>query len=281
MRAGGGRLWSDGDMTIIKINAITVPEDAGDELARRFADRAGAVDGQDGFEGFELLAPTDGRNQWLVVTALARRGVVRRMGGLAGLRPRPRRCRPSGCPRGPGIRRLGTVVLRGRRRLGRLTGPGRGDGGDVDAHDRATGSATQLARKLGIMPGSVVTLLGTPATLELDLPPGVTLRKRAVGAADVVVTFQTRVSALERRLDALAELVRPAGGLWIAWPKRTSGVETDLTDHEVRRLALPRGLVDNKVCAVDATWTGLRLVWRREPLKPTTLAWSARVGSAP
>src|SRR5258708_25478035 len=55
-------------MTVIKINAITVPENAGDELARRFAARAGAVDGQDGFEGFELLRPTDGRNQWLVVT---------------------------------------------------------------------------------------------------------------------------------------------------------------------------------------------------------------------
>jgi heme-degrading monooxygenase HmoA len=55
-------------MTVIKINAITVPEGSGDELARRFAARAGAVDGQDGFEGFELLQPTDGRNQWLVVT---------------------------------------------------------------------------------------------------------------------------------------------------------------------------------------------------------------------
>jgi heme-degrading monooxygenase HmoA len=55
-------------MTLIKINAITVPDDAGDELAKRFAARAGAVDGQDGFEGFELLQPTDGRNQWLVVT---------------------------------------------------------------------------------------------------------------------------------------------------------------------------------------------------------------------
>lgn len=61
-------MWSNGSVTVIKINAITVPDDAGDELATRFAARAGAVDGQDGFEGFELLAPTDGRNQWLVVT---------------------------------------------------------------------------------------------------------------------------------------------------------------------------------------------------------------------
>jgi heme-degrading monooxygenase HmoA len=64
----GARICSDQGMTIIKINAITVPENSGDELAKRFAARAGAVDGQDGFEGFELLQPTDGRNQWLVVT---------------------------------------------------------------------------------------------------------------------------------------------------------------------------------------------------------------------
>ena len=59
-------------------------------------------------------------------------------------------------------------------------------------------------------------------------------------------------------------MVRPAGGLWVAWPKRSSGVDTDVTDHVVRALALERGLVDNKVCAVDATWTALRLVWRLE-----------------
>jgi len=60
----------------------------------------------------------------------------------------------------------------------------------------------------------------------------------------------------------LATMVRPDGGLWIVWPKRSSGVTTDVTDDVVRGLALPRGLVDNKVCAVDTTWTGLRIVWR-------------------
>jgi hypothetical protein len=59
-------------------------------------------------------------------------------------------------------------------------------------------------------------------------------------------------------------MVRPSGGLWVAWPKRSSGVATDLGDHVVRKLALARGLVDNKVCAVDATWTALRVVWRLE-----------------
>ena len=78
------------------------------------------------------------------------------------------------------------------------------------------------------------------------------------------MVFATRTRVLEPRLDPLASMVFPSGGLWIAWPKRSSGMATDMTDDAVRRLALPRGLVDNKVCAVDATWTALRLVWRRE-----------------
>ena len=91
-----------------------------------------------------------------------------------------------------------------------------------------------------------------------------TVKRRAVGSADVVVQFVTRAGDLERRLDHLAAMVRPAGGLWIAWPKRSAGLATDMDDHVVRELALERGLVDNKVCAVDATWTALRIVWRLE-----------------
>jgi hypothetical protein len=78
----------------------------------------------------------------------------------------------------------------------------------------------------------------------------------------VVVAFFVRLSDLARRVGPLGRMVYPAGGLWIAWPKKASGVVTDITDHRVRHEALPLGLVDNKVCAVDATWTGLRLVWR-------------------
>ena len=78
------------------------------------------------------------------------------------------------------------------------------------------------------------------------------------------MAFFTQRRELERRLDALGTMIFPAGGLWIAWPKRTSGVVTDITDNVVRELALPRGLVDNKVCAIDETWSGLRVVWRRE-----------------
>jgi hypothetical protein len=69
---------------------------------------------------------------------------------------------------------------------------------------------------------------------------------------------------LRRRIEALARVIHPAGGLWIAWPKRASGVPTDMTEDVVREVALPLGLVDNKVCAIDQTWSGLRLVWRRE-----------------
>ncbi len=123
---------------------------------------------------------------------------------------------------------------------------------------------TPLAKKLGIVPGTRLVLVGTPDTLELDLPPDITLRRQARGTADVVLAFFTEAIALEATIDRLAAVVFPAGGLWIAWPKRASKLDTDLTDHEIRRLALPLGLVDNKVCAIDRDWTGLRLVWRRE-----------------
>jgi hypothetical protein len=78
----------------------------------------------------------------------------------------------------------------------------------------------------------------------------------------VIVAFFTSRRELERRMAALRAALDPAGGLWIAWPKRASGVETDLTEDVVRELALAAGLVDNKVCAIDETWSGLRLVFR-------------------
>ncbi|MET0127586.1 MAG: hypothetical protein ABW249_03290 [Solirubrobacterales bacterium] len=90
------------------------------------------------------------------------------------------------------------------------------------------------------------------------------LKRRAVAPLDVCVAFFTRRAELARRLPALGRAIHPAGGLWIAWPKRSSGVETDITEDVVRELALPDGLVDNKVCAIDETWSGLRLVWRLE-----------------
>ena len=78
----------------------------------------------------------------------------------------------------------------------------------------------------------------------------------------MIVSFHTRRAELERRLPALRAMMEPAAGLWIAWPKRASKVATDITEDVVREIALPTGLVDNKVCAIDATWSGLRLVIR-------------------
>jgi hypothetical protein len=128
-------------------------------------------------------------------------------------------------------------------------------------------SGTALSRKLGIKEGSVVALRGAPdgfgSTLG-GLPDGVRLKARVSVPVDVVVAFFTRRAQLEGGLDGLAKAIYPDGGLWIAWPKRASGVATDITEDVIRELALPRGLVDNKVCAIDDTWSGLRIVHRVE-----------------
>ena len=94
------------------------------------------------------------------------------------------------------------------------------------------------------------------------LPAGVTVKRQARGSADVVVGFFTERRELERRIEALARMIYPDGGLWIAWPKRASGVATTVDENVVREVSLPLGLVDNKVCAIDETWSGLRVVWR-------------------
>ena len=127
-------------------------------------------------------------------------------------------------------------------------------------------SGTPLPRKLGIKLGARLGLIGAPegfdATLG-DLPSGVVVRRRlGRGPFDVIVAFFSRRSMLERRLPGLTAALDPAGGLWLAWPKRASGVPTDLTDVVVRDLGLAAGLVDNKVCAIDQVWSGLRLVYR-------------------
>ena len=120
-----------------------------------------------------------------------------------------------------------------------------------------------LPKKLGIKPGHRLLLAGAPDGFKLDdLPDGVQVRTRASGEFDVIVAFHTRRADLARRLPALRERMDKAAGLWIAWPKRAAKVETDLTEDVVRELALANTLVDNKVCAIDETWSGLRLVIR-------------------
>ncbi|HTU86211.1 MAG TPA: DUF3052 domain-containing protein [Solirubrobacteraceae bacterium] len=127
-------------------------------------------------------------------------------------------------------------------------------------------SGTPLVRKLGIKPGARLGLIGAPEDFGAalgELPPGVSVRRRlGAGPFDVIVAFFTHAAALERRLPALVAALDPSGGLWLAWPKRASGVSTDIADHVVRELGLSAGLVDNKVCAIDPIWSGLRLVFR-------------------
>jgi hypothetical protein len=125
-------------------------------------------------------------------------------------------------------------------------------------------SGTPLAKKLGVTEGTTLALVAAPAGWAIEIPPDVVVKRRAGGHVDVAVAFFTSAAMLEKRLDALAAMIFPAGGLWIAWPKKASGVATDLGDNAIRAAALPRGLVDNKVCALDATWSALRLVWRQK-----------------
>jgi len=136
------------------------------------------------------------------------------------------------------------------------------------ASGRTSGySGTPLLRKLGIKEGAAVSFLNAPADFADTLgalPDGVTVRDRLRGPLDVVVFFTLRRAELARRIERLKATLDPAGRLWIAWPKRASKVETDMTEDVVRDVALPLGLVDNKVAAIDETWSGLQLVIRRE-----------------
>jgi hypothetical protein len=131
---------------------------------------------------------------------------------------------------------------------------------------RAAGySNTPLGRKLGIREGHVVALLGAPAGWSIpELPPGVTLRSSARGAADVIVAFFCARAQLQRRVPALERALRVDGGLWIAWPRKAAGHESDITENALRAIILPSGLVDVKVAALDEDWSGLRFVRRKE-----------------
>lgn len=119
-------------------------------------------------------------------------------------------------------------------------------------------SATPLARKLGVREGSEVALIGAPSGFELGpLPGGVRVRRSAGRAADLTIWFVPDSAELERRIAAMAPRAA-ASGLWIAWPKRSSSLRSDLSDEVVRRVAVANGLVDFKVCALDADWSALR-----------------------
>ena len=126
-------------------------------------------------------------------------------------------------------------------------------------------SGTPLPQKLGIKDGHHVAVLGAPAGFALDTPAAIVHAKLPrEPKLDVIVTFVTTRAQLVAQLAACRPHMQAAAGLWIAWPKKSSGVATDIVEQTIRDVALPTGLVDNKVCAIDDTWSGLRLVIRRE-----------------
>ncbi len=121
-------------------------------------------------------------------------------------------------------------------------------------------SSTPLPIKLGALPGRRVLLDGAPPGFDLD---GTAAHRRAGGAPyDVVLLFAPDLDRLNRRWDLLVPRLVTAGRLWVCWPKRSSGQQSDLSEAEVRAFGLDKGLVDVKVCAVDATWSALAFVRR-------------------
>jgi hypothetical protein len=122
-------------------------------------------------------------------------------------------------------------------------------------------AGASLPKKLGLKPGLTVALLGAPAGFEKLLPGDLTLRRQARGRCDLAIWFPKSRADLERRIQKIASLSEK-GDVWVAWPKQASGVKSDLTQIVVRRTGLDRGLVDYKVCAIDATYTGLRFTRR-------------------
>ena len=137
-------------------------------------------------------------------------------------------------------------------------------------------SGTPLPKKLGIKDGHRVAWLGDRGRPAIpgDLPEGVAASRALRGQAplDLIAFFSRMRSELEARLPALKDRLQESGGLWLCWPKKASGVATDLSDGLVRELGLGAGLVDNKTCAIDETWSGLRFVYRlkdRKGARPT------------
>jgi hypothetical protein len=120
------------------------------------------------------------------------------------------------------------------------------------------------ARKLGLKPGQRISLDAPPSGWAFADPPGGLEMVGAPDAADVIVAFFARAAEFGLRLPGVAERIFPDGAIWAAWPRRAAGHSSDITDNVVREHALPLGLVDVKVAAIDEDWSGLRLVWRKE-----------------
>ena len=127
-------------------------------------------------------------------------------------------------------------------------------------------SGTPLPRKLGIKENMSVGVLEAPDGFDAivgDLPPAVELHDQ-VRPSDIFIVFARWRTDMEERFRKAMAQIPADGAVWVAWPKKSSGVETDLTEDTMRELFLPTGMVDNKVCAIDETWSGLRFVVRKE-----------------
>jgi len=126
-------------------------------------------------------------------------------------------------------------------------------------------SATPLAKKLGIKEGSRIALVNAPKDFPTalgPLPENAEIVKRLTNSLDIILFFVLSELALTRDLKRLAARLVANGMIWIAWPKKSSGVTTDLTFGNVQRIGLDSGLVDVKICAIDDTWSGLKFVYR-------------------
>ena len=124
-------------------------------------------------------------------------------------------------------------------------------------------SGTPLPKKLGIKEGSRVALVSAPKDFELgELPDNVEFIKRPTKSLDIILFFVLSERALTRDFAKLATKLKANGMMWISWPKKSSGVVTDLSEQRVREIGLDAGLVDVKVCAIDQTWSGLKFVYR-------------------
>jgi hypothetical protein len=131
-------------------------------------------------------------------------------------------------------------------------------------------SGTALPQKLGIKQGLTVIVINAPTNYRVllaTIPEGVTFSNRLKPDSSFVHVFIKKRSELEKKLSILREKVADTGTVWVSWPKRSSGVPTDMTEDVVRDVALPLGFVDVKVCAIDETWSGLKLMVRRENRK--------------
>jgi len=128
-------------------------------------------------------------------------------------------------------------------------------------------SGTPLLQKLGIKPGNLISTVNPPAGFHQalgSLPEGAAFVGSSTDDVDVIVSFERSLADYKKHLPTLAHRIKQDGMIWIAWPKKASGVVTDISESQVRDSALPRGLVDIKVCAIDETWSGLKLVIRKE-----------------